>query len=372
MSNDKNAFKAGLFILIALALGVTIFVMIRGAGTFFRPMRTVTVAFDIGENLGGLKIGDTVRIGGFDQGRVVAIKFADRDIAPTFFVDFTLPSTYDLRDDAVVQIEQGLTGTANLNITSLGSGKEWAPGTRLDGKPSPLAEFYAIAPEARGLVADVRSKVAPGYAKYEQTLDSAGKAVGTFDQAMAQVRDVIGDTKTDIRGTMANLNGASGTLKERLPKTIDRVDTFLDTTTKTIEGAKGTLEDIRVAASNTKEVTAEARSLLTRNRSRFDKIIESLRDTSTNLESASAEIRRSPWRLLYTPKPNELANLNLYDSARQFAEAANALNDAAAAVRDAAKDPTTTKEQLDTLLTGLNASFEHYKEVEAVLWKAVK
>ena len=371
MANDRNAFKAGLFILTAIALGVTIFVMIRGAGAFFRPTRTLTAAFMLDENLGGLKVGDTVRVGGYDQGRVTAITFMEGE-KQHFQVRFTLPDHYDLRQDALVQVEQGLTGTSNLNISGFGSGMAWKDGDILDGRPSSLSEFYAIAPEARGLVTEVRSKVGPGYANYEKTVGNADKAIVTFDQAMASVRDVLGDTGTDVRGTLANLNATTGTLKDRLPKTIDRIDTFLDTTTRTVDSARGTLEDIRVAASNTKDVTAEARSLLTRNRSRLDKIIESLRDTSTNLESASAEIRRSPWRLLYTPKPDEVANLTLYNSARQFAGAATALNDAAAAVRDAAKDPTTTKEQLDALLAGLNASFEHYQEVEKVLWRNVK
>src|SRR5690349_20736833 len=124
MTNDKNAFKAGLFILIAIALGVTVFVMIRGAGSFFRPMREVTVAFMLDENLGGLKIGNTVRVGGYDQGRVPNIAFVND--ANQFRVTFTLPTHYDLRSDAVVQIEQGRTGASNLNISAFGSGAKWS------------------------------------------------------------------------------------------------------------------------------------------------------------------------------------------------------------------------------------------------------
>lgn len=370
MPSDKNAFKAGLFILISLALGVTVFVMIRGAGSFFRPMRDVTVAFTLSENLGGLKIGNTVRVGGFDQGRVTKIDFVND--AGQFRVTFTLPTHYDLRADAVVQIEQGLTGTANLNITAFGSGKKWTEADILDGRPSAFAELQEIAPEVRGLVTQVRAKIDPAFTKYEAVASNADKALVTADQTLAAFRDLFGDVKSDFRGLLANLNTTSGTLKERLPTTIDRVDRFLDTTTQTIDGAKGTLEDIRLAAGNTKDVTAEARSLLTRNRTRFDKIIESLRDTSTNLESASAEIRRSPWRLLYTPKPNEVANLNVYDTARQFAEAAANLNDAAGALRDAAKDPNTSKEQLEGLMKALDTTFEEYRTVEQAMWKAVK
>jgi len=382
MANDRNSLKAGIFIVVAIVLGVVILVAIKGTGSMFNPMRDLTVAFDLTENVGGLKVGDTVRVGGVDQGRVKNIRFVEKDADrnyPHFEVDFTLPTKYDVRRDATVQVEQGLTGTSNLNISAFGAAAGIQSGEILDGMGSALAEFYAIAPEAKELVSRVTGKIDPGYAKYETvmskaeaTLAKADSALATGDAALANARDILGDTKTDIRGTMANLNAATGTLKERLPAAFAKAEEFLDKTTKTVEGAKGTLEDLRQTAANTKDATAEARSLLVRNRSKIDNMIASLRGTSTNLESASAEIRRSPWRLLYQPKADELSNLNIYDSAREFASAATHLNDAASAVRDATQDPTITPDQMKALLTSLDASFAKYKDVETKLWDAVK
>jgi ABC-type transporter Mla subunit MlaD len=372
MSDNHNAFKAGLFMFIALILGVSVFIGIRGAGSFFADTTPLTIVFNIDDNLGGLKIGDTIRIGGYDQGRVTAIEFVNHDTAPKFYIRATLPAYYNIREDAIVQVEQGLTGTSNLNISSVGVGKPYTPGMLLKGMPSALSQFYAIAPDARGLVKDIRSKVEPIYIKYETVMNKADTALTTADAALVNARDLLGDTKTDIRTTLANLNITSGSLKDRLPRIMDKLDTLLTTTTQTIDGAKGTLEDIRVAAANTKGATAEARSLLTRNRSKIDKMIESLRDTSTNLEATSAEVRRSPWRLLYTPKKDEIANLNLYDSARLFSEAATQLNDSATAVRDALDDKDMPKEKLDELMKGLSDSFAKYQDVEKALWQAVK
>jgi len=372
MTNDRSALKAGAFMFIALILGVSVFIGIRGAGSFLTATTQLTIVFNIHDNLGGLKIGDTVRIGGYDQGRVTAIEFANRNTEPKFYVTATLPVHYGIREDAVVQIEQGLTGTANLNISSIGVGKPYVAGATLTGVTSALSEFYAIASDARGLVKDVRVKITPAYAKYESVMNKADTALTTADAALVNARDVLGDTKTDVRSTLSNLSSTTGSLKDRLPRTMDKIDTFLTATTQTIDGAKGTLEDIRVAAANTKGVTAEARSLLTRNRSRIDKMIESLRDTGTNLEATSAEVRRSPWRLLYTPTKDEVANLNLYDSARLFSEAATQLNDSATAVRDALQDQNMPKEKLNELMTGLTQSFEKYQDVEKALWQSVK
>jgi len=162
MKNDRNAFKAGLFIVGAILLGVVMLIAIRGTGTLLNPTKSYTVAFALTENLGGLKVGDPVRVGGYDQGRVTAIRFVPDDKSGhRFEADFTLPATYAIKADAVVQIEQGLTGTANLNVTALGVAAAVAEGAKLDGVGSALAEFYAIAPEAKQLVADLRAKIGP-------------------------------------------------------------------------------------------------------------------------------------------------------------------------------------------------------------------
>ena len=69
MIKDRNALKAGLFILLSIGLVVGIIFAIQGTGSFFHPTRLMTAAFDLDENLGGLKEGDPVRVGGFWMGR---------------------------------------------------------------------------------------------------------------------------------------------------------------------------------------------------------------------------------------------------------------------------------------------------------------
>ena len=133
MTNDKNALKAGLFIVTSIALGVIVLIAVKGAGSLLVAKHDVKVAFVLTENLGGLKIGYLVRVGGYEEGRVRNIQYfvSDSDIkVPHFQVVFSLPTKYELHTDAIVQIEQGLTGTSNLNITSFG--KRYAADRRSD------------------------------------------------------------------------------------------------------------------------------------------------------------------------------------------------------------------------------------------------
>jgi hypothetical protein len=65
-------------------------------------------------------------------------------------------------------------------------------------------------------------------------------------------------------------------------------------------------------------------------------------------------------------------NLNIYDSARQFAEGANDLNDAAQALRDALNDKAAKPEDIRKLMERVEVSFSKFDEVEKKLWSEVK
>jgi hypothetical protein len=67
-----------------------------------------------------------------------------------------------------------------------------------------------------------------------------------------------------------------------------------------------------------------------------------------------------------------MANLNLYDTARQFAEGAGSLSDAATSLRDALADPHTDKAQIEKLVSHLDESFTNFHQAETKLWNSVK
>jgi hypothetical protein len=53
------------------------------------------------------------------------------------------------------------------------------------------------------------------------------------------------------------------------------------------------------------------------------------------LKLAAVEVRHSPWKLLYQPKPGEVAHENLYGAARSFATATEDLRAASASLQQA-------------------------------------
>src|SRR5688500_6649645 len=197
MTKERNNLKAGAFILFSIGLIVTVILSITGVRHIFSPEQERTVSFRLADDLGGLQIGDEVRLGGFKVGVVKDIEVrgdvkeatsgapaaASQPAAATaepadptrLLVTFTLPRQYQLREDAVVGIQTTVTGTACLNISDLGTGKPADAALALVGRPSALnsliATFGDLAPEvkplvadARGAVADVRTRVVPNLA----------------------------------------------------------------------------------------------------------------------------------------------------------------------------------------------------------------
>jgi ABC-type transporter Mla subunit MlaD len=399
MQSERNSLKAGLFIVASVALIISVIVAIKGLGRFLEPVQRHQVRFALSDDVGGLAEGDQVRIGGASVGTVRDISLDTDSASPGIVITFAIPRKFKVHTDAVLTVQSTLTGVSVLNFESLGKGTMLPEGQMLAGKPG--ASFSALAAMATGVFGDARTTTIP---KVNVALDKAANTIdvykGTGENAtelikyvrskvdpiidrynniadkgafaMNEIGALFGDTRPDFRGTMANLNVTTAALKEKMPGILEKVDGTLTKVQASLDSMTTTLEDLKKVAENTRDATGSARSILTTNRTRIDEMIISAKAAADNLKFATAEIRRSPWRLLYKPAANEMGNLNLYDSARQFADGANAMSDAAAALRDALKDPSAQPERIQKLVNDLDERFQKFNEVESELWKQVK
>jgi len=407
MPKERNAFRAGLFIVISLVLIIAIVISIQGLGRFVEPRQTRLATFKLTDDLGGLRVGDDVRAGGYKVGVVRDIQLIDANggTEPHLRITFTLPERLAVRKDAIVAIQGTITGTAWLNFENFGKGEPLAEGAALAGHPGAMSELLAaargIAPEVKGAITDVRTVTLP---KVNNAVDRTAETVVTFkttgehatamidhlkskidpvvervyavaDPAkdmMVHLRDMFGESKGDYRDSMSNLSKVTGTFREKLPPVLEKIDAVVTQVSTAMETTNAALTDVKATMANAAEVSASAKNVLVGNRGKIDGMIASLKNTGDNLEAASVEIRHSPWRLLYKPKKGEVENLSLYDSARQFASGANDLNDAAESLRDALKDPDLKQEDVRKLVEKLDKTFVGFKEVEEQLWKKVR
>lgn len=379
---DHSAFKAGLFIVVTLILIAGIIVSIKGARAVFTKFVDRRVRFTLTDDIGGLRPGDDVRLGGYKVGVIEAIDIVGltEGQQPGIVITFTVPEKYPLYANAHVAVQGTLTGSSWLNVNDLGSGAALPANAELPGHASVSTELInnlkGAAPELTGLLKDVRTVTLP---KVNDKVDKIGDALASIkifaDRAAemaVQVRDLFGDTKPDFRGTMSNLNAVTASAKLKLPGILENLNSAMVKAAGTLDSAKAAMEDIKTTAANTRDLTASAKGIIGGNRGKLDGIIASLKSTSDNLKSASSEIRHSPWRLLYTPGPGEIDNMELFDAARHFSDGANGVNDAAQALRDAMDDPNVDQDQVEKLLEKLGNTFANFHEVETKLWKAVR
>ena len=402
MAKQRNALRAGIFMIISLGLIIFIIIAISGAAKFTESFHTYPVAFSLTDDIGGLRPGDDVRVGGLKVGSVRDIDVnLDRQVV---VVSIELPSKYKLNKDTGVFVQHGLTGSSAINIDSFGKGPLLAANDYVVGQPDQLTGLMhtlaALKPDIRTVVMNIESAsvklntdldkigntadsfTATGmsatttvqnlHVRLPEIIDRYESVVASADQMLDAIRDFFGPSSNDFRQTVANLKRVTGNLRDRVPDILDQIHGLLGNVNVAIDRANKALAEIQATGTNLHSASASLRSILTDNQSRLNGIVVSLKATSDNLKDATIEIRHSPWRLLYQPKPGEVANLNIYDSVRQFAEGASSLDDASAALRDALKDPNADPAQVKRLMQHLNDSFDSFQQVQNKLWNDIK
>lgn len=372
MNRNRNALIAGIFIVVTLVAAVAVILLINGEGS--GKTQTHVASFKLDDDLSGLSIGDEVRLGGVKIGVVRDIQTKDLEShAPLVLVTFSMPANYVLRDDAQVGVQAALTGPPNLNIVSVGTGKPLGSSDVVVGIPDPKNTLLAYLREATPHIVQISKKL------NEQVLPKVNSTVDSFkstaDSANALVQHIdtdLGESKVDLKETIKSLNQVTANVREKLPPLIEKITSAVDKVNETLTNTRSALEDVKLTAANARDLTASARSVIVDNRGKLDGIIKGLKATSDNLDATSIEVRHSPWRLLYRPSPDEMGNLNLYDTARQFSQGAGNLSDAAQALRDALRDPNVDKAQLQKLMQNLDQSFSSFHLAEDKLWTAVR
>ena len=384
MPDDKNALKAGLFIVVAVALIAGVWVAIKGLGTFTEDQRVNTVVFSLTDDIGGLKEGGEVRVGGYKVGTVTEIHIKrEQDAEPVVDVTVKMPERIDVRQDAVARVQATLTGQAWVNFDQLGTGAKLQGGEQIKGYSGGInaliSQVGSMAPELKKAVASasaaagqietlsktLNARAGPLVDKVEAAADGATGALGEAKGVLAENRPAVKQAIADARD-LADLG------KRKLPDLLDRADKLIAQSQSAVAKADAALQKVGGVLDDAKAVSATARSLVVDNKGRIQQVIEGVGRTASNLEAASASIRSSPWRLLYKPSNDEKGNLNLFDTARQFAQGANDLEGTATALRDALADPASDKGKLQRLIDKLDKQFAEFNQVQSVLFDKIK
>ncbi|MEM8495213.1 MAG: MlaD family protein [Planctomycetota bacterium] len=395
--NDRAALKAGIFIVLMLALAVGMVLAISGTGSLLRDVNRYVVKFEAGENVANLRPDAQVRVLGVPTGTVEEVRAVATDDGAVVQVDISLPAEFTLREDATIRAAASLTGDAWLDIDHMGAGAVVAAGGTLDGSvlgvgqlleearqvipaaQSAIARIDAAAAKAEDFIASARGQVDPVFASVNRFTEHGGDAA-------EELSSLLGEAKGDLRGTIASLRQTLDTARDRLPGTMDKVDATLDDTRNAMADAKsmladarssldrinGVLDEARPATADARAVIADLRQTVSVSRPKVDRALANLARASDDAAGAMVEIRAAPWRLLNRPTAEQDRNLALYSLARQYARGAQDLESAARALQTAGTTIDADEATLARLRRDLASRHERFGQFEQELWQALQ
>lgn len=426
MTSDRDNFKAGLFILIGVVALLAVVFTLADFKAWTEKFQDVKVYYQLDDGLGGLKEGATVTLGDQPIGDVTKIEDVLEENSGRVIgklVTVSIPSRFKIHENAAIELKSPPLGSGTkLNIRSVGMGKVYDP-----NQPPPrdrIVGELAGSPLTASLMKDagieelqrqqIKSIIANVDSVTTTLKDNAPDMVAKVNRILDNVEPLSADAKiaaADLRETTTHAKEFVADVRARATAWMDRIDAVTVKADESMTTVRDLLkekdETIRTSLDNVKETTQNVREISTTARDRTmtqitdalykaDAAMENLKTSTSELKAfvigqrpvleravanyqltadqlklAAIEVRRSPWRLLYKPTDKEIANDNLYDAARSFAQAAGTLDAAAASLRDVSQKDGSP-EQVRKSLDHLEALFKKYEEAEAEFWKALK
>jgi ABC-type transporter Mla subunit MlaD len=381
---NRNNVIAGTFVLVALALGIGVFLALQKIN--LRPRTPYAITFTVKDGVAGLARGSAVRVGGLLLGEVMRIEPVQPESGRPvgqIRVYFELDSDIPLYDNAQAYRAAPLLGDSSwINFTTIGGpgmpgldgqqvleAKLLPAGAELVGMATPGLLANIVGPDnalrlekvvenveqvtdslrvdyresihpalndAATVIRDFRQDYGNWRGRVETAIASAEQAAENLEKATAEASTLVADAQAtlaaarpDITATLTNVRDASASAREVMARvetsSMPKLDTILDDA----EAGLASIADLigRADVEFQERMPAIAASL------------NDARTTAQQLKLATIEIRRSPWRLFYSPPKDVYANEQLFEAARSFAIASGDLRVAAEGLERLSANP---------------------------------
>ncbi|MFA6133073.1 MAG: hypothetical protein WC869_03535 [Phycisphaerae bacterium] len=369
---QHNELVAGLFVVVTLIIGILV-VLWLGAGLWLKPHGRAF--FYVKESSGsmGLKVGSLTQITDEVVGKIQDIR-PDPTHQRTLYVVELTREGLTIHADGNAIVASGLVGDRQLIITSRGS----------DAAP-PTDESNPV--EIRGGL--------------EQTMNTIANVADNLREISRTILKELSAREPDsllgkIHALSDNLKAASAHIMQmagQLAPEFDRDDpnsmlARLKQTATSLADATATIDqyaktdvaeilaqlrqfnsEILKVSKDFSTISETARQVVVLNRDNLNQIIENLVQVSAELKATSADVRRSPWKMFYKPKPGEMRSQDIQDAARAFADGASQLNQTIARLKALPPDIRSDDPELTRIRDEIKESFDKFSTAEQALWK---
>ncbi len=234
--------KVGLFMTIAMLLLAWLILSVEDLRLFGGPGTRIDARFD---SVVGLDDKAAVRLAGVRVGRVDGIRLEGRRARVTLLLDEPLPLT----EGTVAAIaNQGLLGDKFVELLPGPEGAPpLAPGAVLDGRTpisfdQAMAKIEEIGSSIQGALGGLGGEGGGGF----------GSLVTSIQATADELRAVIAENRAQFAGTMRNFERFSGTLADELPRLTARIEQVLAQVDEVVGENRG---DLRESMANIREVS---------------------------------------------------------------------------------------------------------------------
>lgn len=202
-------------------------------------------------------------------------------------------------------------------------------------------------------------------------------AMDHLSLALGDVHEILQENRPALRRTMESLDTMSAALEQRLVAAL-QAEFNREDPASLLGKIHGSMDRLNASLDNVSSMTDAGRSLMLLNRPAIDETIRYVNEMSAQLKLAADELRVAPWRLLWKPGNDQSKEMTIFAAARNFAEAAQSLDGAAARLQSmheaAAREgrPVATAEEVEEMRAALNLAFERFRKAEDFLFERLR
>jgi phospholipid/cholesterol/gamma-HCH transport system substrate-binding protein len=272
---------------------------------------------------GGLDPGSVVRFAGRKVGTVQSAEFDPQDTT-RIIVRLKVLANTPVRTDSTTMISS--LGFLGDNYVEISAGSKNAP--RLPpGSEIPAKEVVQVADvinNANALVLNANQLIGTLGGKLGTTVDNANQLVLNlkemtgpqaqqhFDRILANVDEMLVETRPPLRRTLANLDQATA----KVGPAIDKADVTLDSATTLTKNLNQVVVEnraeihqvlltLRAALVDARRLVGDLDDTVQGNRENLDETLENIRATTQNLKQFSDTIKQRPNSLVFAKEKKD-------------------------------------------------------------------
>jgi phospholipid/cholesterol/gamma-HCH transport system substrate-binding protein len=320
MAQRSEEIKIGSLVVLSVLLFLGTLIVVGGVNLLRRKQVNYVTYFKFA---GGLDPGSVVRFAGRKVGTVQSAEFDPQDTT-RIIVRLKVLANTPVRTDSTTMISS--LGFLGDNYVEISAGSKNAP--RLPpGSEIPAKEVVQVADvinNANALVLNANQLIGTLGGKLGTTVDNANQLVLNlkemtgpqaqqhFDRILANVDEMLVETRPPLRRTLANLDQATA----KVGPAIDKADVTLDSATTLTKNLNQVVVEnraeihqvlltLRAALVDARRLVGDLDDTVQGNRENLDETLENIRATTQNLKQFSDTIKQRPNSLVFAKEKKD-------------------------------------------------------------------